>query len=493
MSLARMAEPATTPRYERHRPEQTLLYQLVQTHYPEFCAQLDAQGRRLPAYVRQEFEDFLLCGRLEHGFLRVRCEDCKHERLVAFSCKRRGFCPSCGARRMAESAALLVDEVLPAVPIRQWVLSFPYQLRLLLAQQPDMMGKVLEIVYRTLATHLIRKAGFNKHSAQTGAVTLIQRFGSALNLNLHFHMLFLDGVYAEDQYGAMRFHRVKAPTREELGALVHQLSQRVSRYLEKKGWLQRDMENTYLLLDGDDDALLQFQGYSVTYRIAFGPQAGRKVLSLQSIPPAPAKESDRVAKQAGFSLHAGVMADSQQKELRERLCRYISRPAVSEKRLALTSQGKVRYELKTPYRDGTTHVFFEPLDFIARLAALVPKPRVNLTRFHGLFAPNNKHRALVTPGKRGKGRKPTEVECTQEKTIEERRNAMTWMQRLKRVFNIDIEQCEHCGGHVKVVACIEDPAVIEKILQHLALKESPSLARVNDARGPPDQSVLFQC
>ena|SRR3990167_77289 len=74
MSLARMAEPATTPRYERHRPEQTLLYQLVETHYPEFCAQLDAQGRRLPAYVRQEFEEFLRCGRLEHGFLRVRCD-----------------------------------------------------------------------------------------------------------------------------------------------------------------------------------------------------------------------------------------------------------------------------------------------------------------------------------------------------------------------------------------------------------------------------------
>lgn len=493
MSLARMAEPATTPRYERHRPEQTLLYQLVETHYPDFCAQLDAQGRRLPAYVRQEFEDFLRCGRLEHGFLRVRCEDCKYERLVAFSCKRRGFCPSCGARRMAESAALLVDEVLPAVPIRQWVLSFPYQLRLLLAQHPDMMGKVLEIVYRTLATQLIGKAGFNKHNAQTGAVTLIQRFGSALNLNLHFHMLFLDGVYAEDKYGAMRFNRVKAPTQEELGALVHQLSQRVSRFLEKKGWLQRDVENTYLLLDGDDDdALLQLQGYSVTYRIAMGPQTGRKVLSLQSLSPAPAQESARVAKQAGFSLHAGVMADSHQKELRERLCRYISRPAVSEKRLALTSHGKVRYELKTPYRDGTTHVFFEPLDFIARLAALVPKPRVNLTRFHGLFAPNSKHRALVTPGKRGKGRKLTKVECAQDKIIEERRNAMTWMQRLKRVFNIDIEQCERCGGHVKVIACIEDPAVIEKILQHLALKESPSLSRVNDARGPPDQPALFQ-
>ena len=66
-------------------------------------------------------------------------------------------------------------------------------------------------------------------------------------------------------------------------------------------------------------------------------------------------------------------------------------------------KAKVRYQLKTPYRDGTTHVVFEPLDFIARLAALTPKPRVNLTRFHGVFAPNSKHRALVTPAKRGKG------------------------------------------------------------------------------------------
>ena len=85
----------------------------------------------LPGYVQREFEEFLQCGRLEHGFLRVRCESCHAEHLVAFSCKRRGFCPSCGARRMAESAALLVDEVLPEQPMRQWVLSFPFQLRFL--------------------------------------------------------------------------------------------------------------------------------------------------------------------------------------------------------------------------------------------------------------------------------------------------------------------------------------------------------------------------
>jgi hypothetical protein len=96
---------------------------------------------------------------------------------------------------MADSAALLVDEVFPEQPVRQWVLSFPYPLRFLFASSPAIMGKVLGIVYRVIATHLIKKAGFTTKAAHTGAVTLIQRFGSALNLNIHFHMLFLDGVY----------------------------------------------------------------------------------------------------------------------------------------------------------------------------------------------------------------------------------------------------------------------------------------------------------
>ena len=99
--------------------------------------------------------------------------------------ERRGFCPSCGARRMAESAALLVDEVLPHQPMRQWVLSFPYQLRFLFASRPELMGNVLGIVYRAIASYLIKKAGLTRKSAQCGAVTLIQRFGSALNLNMH--------------------------------------------------------------------------------------------------------------------------------------------------------------------------------------------------------------------------------------------------------------------------------------------------------------------
>jgi len=101
MLLARNAEREIVLGYERHRPEQTLLYQIVEQYYPEFLAQMEAHGRSLPRYVQKEFEEYLKCGRLEHGFLRVRCDNCHAEQLVAFSCKRRGFCPSCGARRKA--------------------------------------------------------------------------------------------------------------------------------------------------------------------------------------------------------------------------------------------------------------------------------------------------------------------------------------------------------------------------------------------------------
>ena len=176
------AGAARAGEYARHRPEQTLLYQLVEQYYPAFVEHLAARERTLPVHVQREFEAYLKCGRLEHGFLRVRCADCHAERLVAFSCKRRGFCASCGARRMAEGAALLVDEVLPREPMRQWVLSVPFALRYLFATHPAVMGQVMGIVYRAISSHLIKAAGYHKSTAQTGAVTLIQRFGSALNL-----------------------------------------------------------------------------------------------------------------------------------------------------------------------------------------------------------------------------------------------------------------------------------------------------------------------
>ena len=190
---------------------------------------------------------------------------------------------------------------------------------------------------------------------------------------------------------------------------------------------------------------------------------------------------------AGFSLHAGVATRAHERKKLERLCRYIARPALSTERLSLTCNGRLRYELKTPWRNGTTHVIFEPLDFISRLASWVPKPRVNLTRFHGVFAPNSKRRALITPARRGRGRESSPGKQGEEKTPFERRVAMTWAQRLKRVFAIDVETCSECGGDVGIIASIEDSAVIRKVLDHLEAKGAlAGSCQLPSCRAPPE-------
>ncbi len=166
-----------------------------------------------------------------------------------------------------------------------------------------------------------------------------------------------------------------------------------ARYLERQGLLERDTGNIYLTPEAvdasDEDPSNQLLGSSITYRIAVGPQQGRKVFTLQTLPDCGSGNPfvSTVGEVAGFSLHAGVVARANERAKLERLCRYVTRPPVSTKRLSMTRNGRVRYELKTPWRNGTTHVIFEPLDFISRLVALVPRPRVNLTRFHGVFAP----------------------------------------------------------------------------------------------------------
>lgn len=180
---------------------------------------------------------------------------------------------------MVESAALLVDDILPEQPVRQWVLSFPFQLRFLFASNPGVMSQVLGIVYRVISGALLKKAGCTRKNGMTGAVTLVQRFGSALNLNVHFHMLFTDGAYSRNQYGKVVFKRTKAPEKDELCKLVNKISLRVAAYLERQGFLKRDEENSFLQLDGmEEDPMQQLLGHSITYRVAVGPQQGKRYL-----------------------------------------------------------------------------------------------------------------------------------------------------------------------------------------------------------------------
>jgi hypothetical protein len=368
---------------------------------------------------------------------------------------------------MAESARHLVEDVFGARPVRQWVLSFPYPLRFLFASKPEVLASVLGIVQRVIAGWLAAQAGVARDAAQTGAVTLVQRFGSALNLNVHLHMLWLDGVYelGGGRGPHPRLHRTRAPTSAQLAQLARTIAHRVCRHLARVGWLEGEDDTAFLSeAAGRDDGLDAVRMSSITYRIATGRDTGRRVVTLQTLPAEedlPAGEAGQVG---GFSLHAGVATEAHEGRKLERLCRYITRPAVSERRLSLTPQGRVRYALKTPWRNGTTHVEFEPVEFIGKLAALVPPPRAHLTRFHGIFAPNAAWRARLTPSGRGKGA-PAQADV---RTPDEKRRGMTWAQRLKRVFGIDVDTCGHCGGAARIIACVEEPSAIRAILEHFA-------------------------
>lgn len=268
--------------------------------------------------------------------------------------------------------------------------------------------------------------------------------------------------------------------------------------LERRGIVERDNENAWLAGDGESGPLDDLIGHSITYRIAVGPRAGQKLFTLQTWPamePADDQQGDSrgAARAGGFSLHAGIDIAPGQRQKLERLCRYVSRPPVSIDRMALTSSGHVRYTLKTPYRDGTTHIVLEPLDLMARLAALVPPPRMHLTRFHGVFAPHSGLRAAVTPAHRGTGAPRQAVSSGDEaKPPTPRHVAMNWARRLKRVFGVEIDSCARCGGKLAIIASIEEPEVIAKILAHLqhTAPEQYQPELPLGARAPPTQSSL---
>src|SRR5436853_6964731 len=188
--------------YEPRYPSHTVLYKVVAEHLETFLTSLNAEpdAKGLPAYVQREFYAYLQCGILAHGFLRLGCDTCPKELLLPFSCKRRGFCPSCAARRMAQTAAHLVECVNPWVPTRQWVVAVPRPFTYWLAASQELTAQVHTIIRTTIGQYYVNQAvtcGVPRDQVQPGSVTFMQRFGSALNLNLHFHCLFLEGVYLD--------------------------------------------------------------------------------------------------------------------------------------------------------------------------------------------------------------------------------------------------------------------------------------------------------
>ena len=192
-------------------------------------------------------------------------------------------------------------------------------------------------------------------------------------------------MYRHSIDGAPEFVAVPEPADEALQSVLHKIITRTMKLLTRRGVLVEEEGSTYMAdNDGDSDearTLRPLQAAACTYRIAFGPRAGQKVLTLQGVMP---REKDfkhpLCADIDGFSLHAAVRCAAEDRQALEQLCRYITRPALANERVQTNAAGQVVLKLKTAWRDGTTHLVMSPLEFMQRLAALVPRPRLHLIR-----------------------------------------------------------------------------------------------------------------
>jgi hypothetical protein len=529
-----------------------VLHSVVREQLESFLARAREGDRPLPRFIEREFRAYLECGILAHGFLRIRCDECQLDRLVAFSCKRRGFCPSCGGRRMADTAAHLVDRVLPEVPIRQWVLTLPYPLRHRCAYDATLTSQVLRAFLRALfAEHRRRaRAQWQRPRGQCGAVTFIQRFGSALNLNLHFHTLVLDGVYAGGDGTPARFLPLSPPSVDEVARVLAGTARRISRLL-----VSRD--------EGDDDALARDEpllatlaAASLRTRIATGPHAGQRWRRLGDRVEPPDVDIDpeaspRVPQHDGMSLHADVAVPARDRRRLERLCRYVARPPLAHDRLETMPDGRLAVRLKTRWRDGTTHILMERRELLERLVPLIPPPRAHQVRYHGVLAPCASLRDRIVPeplalraeaepdperpalgaDREQAGTPQPDSDACRSSDDTERINPrpatdlnrpcdlraaappigkvpgegsshpalpsnepptsrrLAWAELLQRVFEVDALRCPRCAGRMRLVAAIEDPAVARNILECLDLPpRAPPLAPAADTTASEGES-----
>jgi hypothetical protein len=451
VEAAACTEPASAgPVYSRRQPELGTLYRVVRENLRTLyaAAQDGFAGAALPPFVRQEFEGYLDCGLLSRGFAHLQCEDCHAHLLVAFSCKSRSFCPACMGRRMAQTAANLLDHVLPPTPLRQFVLTVPFELRQRLAYD----GKLLSAVGRIFVDSVL---GFYRRrmraeavtDGRSGSVTVVQRCNSDLKLNPHWHGLFVDGVYVKQADGQPVFHPLPRLCTEEVGDLMQVVRARILSHLARRGIIEAGDDLT-VLDDGfaeREPALAQLAAASVAGLAPAGPELRRRPapVALRGHPGVEITAPLSVT-EMGFSLHAATRAGADDARGREALCKYILRPPLSQERLHLLPDGLVRIELRKPYRDGTYAVDMDPLSLLCRLATSIPPPRRHTVHYGGVLAPASKLRPKVVPP-------PAPMPAGQEVPATSRPPThrsiyRPWCELLKRTFAEDVEKCAKCRG-----------------------------------------------
>ncbi|MGF1507936.1 MAG: transposase [Myxococcota bacterium] len=295
-------------------------------------------------------------------------------------------------------------------------------------------------------------------SDEVGAVGVIQRFRNALNLHAHFHVLAMDGRWREDPDGALRFQAVP-PRRVDIEHVGRRVADRMIALLRRWGrledeelewmdaptWPSPATEGDAGWLVGDDRPLVAPHDPSTAC--------------------AGGSDSPWIAETHGFSVHAGIWIDAFDVRGRERLCRYVTRPPYADAQLTETNDGRIAYKLANPKRTGETHVFFSPNQLVRRLTSQIPPPGQNLLRYHGVLGPAARRRKEVV-----RSVPPPRAHRDEGDSEELQVQASSWATLLHRVYEIDVLDCPDCGGRLRIVAAIEDPWIISKILTHLGVR-----------------------
>lgn len=430
-------------------PDSCAIAEVVRTHLDDFIRQVaDESDRTLPSFAVRELRALGRCGDFLNGFVRLRCGSCRSDRIVPFTCQSR-ICPSCVARRAADTACWLVDRVLrPEIRWRQVVITFPRALAVGLCFRASLADAVVRLCMRILFEHQRARASRDVVGiARPGGIVWIQRFSDGGGAWFHLHVLLPDGIFRElPDSLSVPFEPQPPPTNQE----VHQLAATIARRATRLVTRHTD--------DGPDNPLLE--------RCASQPARRRGSAKPPSASP---RRPHLLASVDGFSVHAATDVPPHQTDALERLLRYFGRPPVPTGRVERQVDGNVVVNLKRA-RGSVERFVFEPVAFLARLAALIPPPMHNLVRYYGVLAPGSPLRADVL-------RPPAESTPTRP-TAPARPARMPWADSILRVFVKDVLQCP-CGGRLRVVAVITKPDVIEAFAAAITLcKQSP-------ARGPP--------
>jgi hypothetical protein len=395
-------------RYVRHRPETTTLYHVVRENLDTLYGAVDdgVLPIALPPFVRRELDGYLNCGLLCRGFARLKCETCNECRLVAFSCKGRGFCPSCLGRRMCATAADLVERVLPAVPLRQWVLTFPFAWRKRLAYDAPLLGALARRFVQTVLRFYEERSG----GGQSGAVVVVQRTASDMKLNPHLHVVFLDGAFRErsEEHGDDAvFHALGRLKTREVAGVLEEICKRIAKWLRRRGLLQADGEDA----TDADDGLAKLAASAASGRTPpAGPEWRKGALPLTRAELR--LDKPLCASLDGFTLHAATRADALDAAGREALLRYALRPPIAQERVTHGPEGLVRVTLKKPWSDGPVALDMDPLSLLCRLAASVPAPRFNTVRYAGSLAAHSKLRPRIVPKPQAATAAPSPADAT---------------------------------------------------------------------------------